>query len=73
MLLAFLYANPSLFGVMFLVKPFTVARLITMFITRQPTQSREFPRNKQQQQQRQPVQANLPAMRAFGAGFGNVI
>lgn len=27
---------------MFLVKPFTIVDLITMFITRQPTQSREF-------------------------------
>lgn len=36
------YTNPSPFGVMFLVKPFTTVDLITMFITRQPTQSSEF-------------------------------
>lgn len=38
----FFHADPSPFGVMFLVKPFAIVCLITMFITRQPTQSRGF-------------------------------
>lgn len=38
----FFHTDPSPFGIMFLVKPFTILGLITMFITRQPTQSREF-------------------------------
>lgn len=38
----FFHTRPSPLGVMLLVKPFSIVRLITMFITHQPTQSSEF-------------------------------
>lgn len=38
----FFHSNSFPFGVMFLVKPFTIVGLITVFITHRPTQSREF-------------------------------
>lgn len=38
----FFHSSSFPFGVMFLVKPFTIVGLITVFITRRPTQSTEF-------------------------------